>query len=108
MGTRKLELDIIGFHSVLLYIVFMRTPSFFIFIRKDILLMKVRAKDYENVQSLLRRFRKACENEGIIRELKKRDHYEKPCDQRRRKLYRGIRKQQQLLEEQGLHNDRRH
>lgn len=53
----------------------------------------------EDVQYLLKRFKKHCEQEGVIRELKKHSCYEKPSDEKRRKLFRSIkrRKQEELL-----------
>jgi small subunit ribosomal protein S21 len=37
-----------------------------------------RIKDGESFESAFRRFKKACEKAGILSEVKKREHFEKP------------------------------
>lgn len=37
-----------------------------------------KAKDGESFESLLRRFKKQCEKAGILSEIRKREHYDKP------------------------------
>jgi len=38
----------------------------------------IRVKEGESFESLLRRFKKQCEKAGILSEIRKREHYEKP------------------------------
>lgn len=38
----------------------------------------VRIKDGESFESAFRRFKKSCEKAGILSEVKKREHFEKP------------------------------
>ncbi|MGE3759451.1 MAG: 30S ribosomal protein S21 [Pseudobdellovibrionaceae bacterium] len=38
----------------------------------------VRLKDGESFESAFRRFKKSCEKAGILSEVKKREHFEKP------------------------------
>ncbi|BAM07694.1 30S ribosomal protein S21 [Leptospirillum ferrooxidans] len=38
----------------------------------------VRIKENESFESALKRFKKQCEKAGILSEIKKREHYEKP------------------------------
>ncbi|MBX3016930.1 MAG: 30S ribosomal protein S21 [Bdellovibrionaceae bacterium] len=38
----------------------------------------VRLKEGENFEGAFRRFKKACEKAGILSEVKKREHFEKP------------------------------
>ena len=45
----------------------------------------VRVKDNEPIGSAIRRFKKQCEKAGILAELRKREHYEKPTEIRKRK-----------------------
>jgi len=40
--------------------------------------------DREPIGLALRRFKKLLERSGITKELRKRSHYEKPCEERRR------------------------
>lgn len=45
----------------------------------------VKLKEGEKFESLLRRFGKAVDNSGIMLELRKREHFEKPSIKRKRK-----------------------
>ncbi len=45
---------------------------------------KVVLKQNESVDRALRRLKKKMDKEGIIKQLKKHRHYEKPSDRRRR------------------------
>lgn len=47
-------------------------------------------KKDESFESMLRRFKKQIEYDGILREVRERKHYEKPSE-RRRKRTRGVR-----------------
>ena len=38
----------------------------------------VRLRDSESFEQAFRRFKKACEKSGILSEVKKREHFEKP------------------------------
>jgi small subunit ribosomal protein S21 len=45
----------------------------------------IRVKDNEPIESAIRRFKKQCEKAGILSELRKREHYEKPSVKRKKK-----------------------
>ena len=45
----------------------------------------VHVKENETLDSALRRFKKSCAKSGIISEIKKREHYEKPSVKRKKK-----------------------
>ena len=45
----------------------------------------VRVKEGEPIESAIRRFKKQCEKAGILSELRKREHYEKPSIRRKKK-----------------------
>lgn len=45
----------------------------------------VHVKEDESFENALRRFKRKCEKSGILSELKKRQHYEKPSTKRKRK-----------------------
>ncbi|MGH7274840.1 MAG: 30S ribosomal protein S21 [Nitrospiria bacterium] len=45
----------------------------------------VKVKDNESFESTLRRFKKQCEKAGILSEIKRREHYEKPSVRRKKK-----------------------
>ena len=46
---------------------------------------EVRVKENETLDSALRRFKKSCARSGVLTELKKRQHYEKPSVKRKKK-----------------------
>jgi small subunit ribosomal protein S21 len=45
----------------------------------------VRVKENEPFESALKRFKKQCEKAGILSEVRRREHYEKPSAKRKRK-----------------------
>jgi small subunit ribosomal protein S21 len=46
----------------------------------------VTVKENEPFESALRRFKKLCEKAGVLSELRKREHYEKPSVRRKKKM----------------------
>ena len=49
-------------------------------------MIKVRARSGESIQQMMKRFKKMCEKEGLIKDIKKQSYYEKPSEQRRRRM----------------------
>jgi len=47
-------------------------------------MIKVKARNNESVQQMLRRFKKLCEKEGLIKDFKRNSYYEKPSERKRR------------------------
>jgi len=45
----------------------------------------IRVKEGESIESALKRFKKATEKAGILSEIRKREHYEKPSVKRKKK-----------------------
>lgn len=45
----------------------------------------IQIRDGESFEAAMRRFKKACEKAGILSEVRKREHYEKPSIKRKRK-----------------------
>lgn len=45
----------------------------------------VRIREGESFENALRRFKKMCERSGILSEVRKREHYEKPSVRRKKK-----------------------
>ena len=45
----------------------------------------VKLKENETFETALRRFKKQCEKAGIMYELRRREHYEKPSIRRKKK-----------------------
>lgn len=46
--------------------------------------IKVKARGGESVEQMVRRFKKLCEKEGLTKEVKRRQYYEKPSETKRR------------------------
>ena len=46
---------------------------------------EIRVKENESLDSALRRFKKQCARSGVLTELRKREHYEKPSVKRKKK-----------------------
>lgn len=55
-------------------------------------MIKVRPRGNESVQQLLKRFKRLCQREGLIREMKRHSYYEKPSERRRRQSRKIVRK----------------
>ena len=46
---------------------------------------EVRVKENESLDNALRRFKRQCARSGVLSELKKREHYEKPSVKKKKK-----------------------
>ena len=46
---------------------------------------EIRDKDNESLDSALRRFKRSCAKAGVLSEVRKREHYEKPSVKRKKK-----------------------
>ncbi len=51
--------------------------------------IRVKSRGNETAEQMLRRFKKLCEREGITKDLKRRQYYEKPSEIKRREEIRG-------------------
>jgi len=60
----------------------------------------VRVRDDESFERALRRFNKFCEKTGILSDIKKHQHFEKPSERRKRKLNAARRKMRKLQAEE--------
>ena len=45
----------------------------------------IKVREDESLENALKRFKRKCEKSGILSEIKKRQHYEKPSVKRKRK-----------------------
>ena len=52
--------------------------------------LRMRVHDREPIGAALRRFKKLLERSGLQKELRKRKHYDKPCELRRRARLRKL------------------
>ena len=46
---------------------------------------EIRVRENESLESALRRFKRQCARSGVISEVRKREHYEKPSVKRKKK-----------------------
>jgi len=46
----------------------------------------VTVKETDSFELALKKFKKQCEKEGILSDIKKREHYEKPSVKRKKKM----------------------
>ena len=46
---------------------------------------EIRIKDNESLDSALRRWKKSCARSGVLAEVRKTEHYEKPSVKRKKK-----------------------
>ncbi len=46
---------------------------------------EIRIKDNESLDNALKRFKRQCAKTGVMAELRKREHYEKPSVRRKKK-----------------------
>ena len=54
-------------------------------------MIKIRARGGESVQQMMKRFKKMCEKEGLIKDIKRQSYYEKPSEKRRRRVRKSSR-----------------
>ena len=47
---------------------------------------QVIVRDNESLESALKRFKRSCARDGVMSELRKREHYEKPSVKRKKKI----------------------
>ncbi len=46
--------------------------------------IRVKARSGESTDQLMRRFKKLCEKEGLTKDIKRKEFFEKPSERRRR------------------------
>lgn len=46
---------------------------------------QIKVRDNEGFDQAFRRFKKSCEKSGLLSEIKKREHYEKPSIRKKKK-----------------------
>ncbi len=49
-------------------------------------MIKVKARGGESIQQMMKRFKKMCEKEGLIKDIKRQSYYEKPSEKKRRRM----------------------
>lgn len=54
-----------------------------------VMAIRIKSRHGESVAQMLRRFKKLCEKEGLTKDVKRRQYYEKPSERARRDARRG-------------------
>jgi small subunit ribosomal protein S21 len=57
--------------------------------------IRIKARNGESAEQMMRRFKKMCEKEGLTKDVKRRAYYEKPSEKRRRAQRKSLKRQQQ-------------
>jgi len=58
----------------------------------------VRVKENEPFEVAMRRFKRSCEKAGVLAEVRRREHYEKPTSERKRKAAAAVKRWQKKLQ----------
>lgn len=54
-------------------------------------MIKIKARSGESIHQMMKRFKKMCEKEGLIKDIKRQSYYEKPSEKRRRRIRKAAR-----------------
>lgn len=63
-------------------------------------MVRVTPKNNEKIGVTLRRFKKLCEREGIMRDFRRNQAYEKPSERKRREKLRAVKRLQKERSEE--------
>ncbi len=66
----------------------------------------VKIKDNENFDIALRRFRRSCEKAGVITDIRKKEFYEKPTWERKRKKAAAVKRLHREISRNRIHRKR--
>ncbi|MFB3893434.1 MAG: 30S ribosomal protein S21 [Phycisphaerae bacterium] len=55
-------------------------------------MIKVKARGNESVEGMVKRFKKMCEKEGLVKDIKRNSYYEKPSERKRRRIRKSIKR----------------
>ena len=74
--------------------------------RKATRMPSVRVKENENFEVALRRFKRACEKAGVLSETRRREFYEKPTQERKRKAAAAVKRNMRRLSREAVRRTR--
>ncbi len=66
----------------------------------------VKVKENESFEQAIRRFKRACEKAGVLAEVRRREAYEKPTTERKRKAAAAVRRQIHRMKRDIMHRQR--
>ncbi|MCK0537406.1 30S ribosomal protein S21 [Alcanivorax quisquiliarum] len=67
---------------------------------------QVRVKEGEPFDVALRRFKRSCEKAGVLAEVRRREYYEKPTQERKRKRAAAVKRHLKKVSREQLHRKR--
>jgi small subunit ribosomal protein S21 len=85
-----------GIESALFYLLFLPETH------QETDMPSVRVKENEPFEVAMRRFKRTIEKTGLLTELRAREFYEKPTQERKRKLAAAVKRQHKRLRSQQL------
>jgi small subunit ribosomal protein S21 len=66
----------------------------------------VRVRENEPFDVAMRRFKRACEKAGILSEIRRREFYEKPTTERKRKAAAAVKRHAKKLQREAARRER--
>lgn len=75
-------------------------------IEEKVYMPSVRVKENEPFEVALRRFKRSCEKAGILSEVRRREFYEKPTSERKRKMAAAVKRHQKKLSREQARRER--
>ena len=54
--------------------------------------IRIKARGGESTDQMMRRFKKLCEKEGLVKDIKRKEFFEKPSERNRRDMRKAIAK----------------
>ncbi|TDJ34074.1 MAG: 30S ribosomal protein S21 [Gammaproteobacteria bacterium] len=67
---------------------------------------QVKVRENEPFEVALRRFKRSCEKAGILSEVRRREYYEKPTQERKRKQAAAVKRHLRRLARENAHRQR--
>ena len=67
----------------------------------------IRVKENEPFDVALRRFKRSCEKAGVLAEVRRREFYEKPTQERKRKMAAAVKRHAKKLARESLRRTKR-
>ena len=68
----------------------------------------VRVKDNEPFEVAIRRFKRSCEKAGVLAEVRRREFYEKPTTERKRKAAAAVKRHLKKVQREGRRWERQY
>jgi small subunit ribosomal protein S21 len=56
----------------------------------ELMAIRIKSRSGESTEQMMRRFKKLCEKEGLTKDIKRKEFYEKPSERRRRAMRKSI------------------